>query len=109
MTVYTPDSWVILRMTHKNQVTYKVLGGWSESYLYGSSWRLNGGIEKAEYDISNEQWRFYGSSGSVYIVNHESYGLRPSTLDIYEKMFQAHPDKVSVLEQRDWTTMDWSK
>jgi hypothetical protein len=108
MTEYKPDSWVVLKMNHKGEVLYKVLGGWAGSYTQGDSWRLNSGITKAEYDVSNDTWRFYGSSGSVYVVNPESYGLRMSTASIYEKMIKTYPDQVELLENCNWEEVDWT-
>lgn len=107
MTEYYPDSWVVIKATHKDQVLYKVLAGWSGSYLYGSSWRLNSGIEKCEYDVDNDQWRFYGSSGSVYVVNYESYGIKMSTAEIWNTMKEKYPDQVELLENCDWSAFDW--
>lgn len=109
MTEYTPDNWVILRMTYQDQIIYKLLGGWGGSYINGSSWRLNGGIEKCEYDITNDKWRFYGSSGSVYVVNPDSYGLRMATVDAYTKMKKSYPNQVEMLEDCDWSQKDWTK
>lgn len=107
MTEYYPDSWVVLRMTYKEQTFYKVLGGWSSGYVQGSSWRLNSGIEKCEYDIANDKWRFYGSSGSVYAVNPDSYGLRMSTVEPYNNMKKSFPKQVELLEDCDWSKMEW--
>ena len=109
MTEYRPDSWVVLKMTHKDETFYKVLGGWSGDYLHGDAWRLNSGIEKCEYDINNDQWRFYGSSGSVYAVNPESYGLRIATANILNTMQKKFPNQVEMLENRDWSKMEWAK
>lgn len=107
MTEYTPDSWVVIKMTHNNGIIYKVLGGWAGGYLNGDSWRLNSGIEKCEYNIDNDKWRFYGASGSVYAVNPESYGLRMATTSIWEQMKTRYPEQVELLENRDWSTMEW--
>ena len=108
MSEYRPDSWVILKMKGKDQVLYKVLGGWSGGYTQGSSWRLNSGITKAEYDVSNDVWRFYGSSGSVYVVNPDNYGLRMSIAGIFETMIKTYPDQVELLDNRNWEEMTWS-
>lgn len=105
MTDYTPDSWVILKMTHKDETFYKVLGGWSSSYLYGDSWRLNSGIERVE--LEDNVYKFYGSSGSVYNCSKDNYGLRISTANIWDKMKEKYPDQVELLEDRDWSTMEW--
>ena len=107
MTEYNPDSWVVLRMTHKDQIIYKVLGGWSGSYVDGSSWRLNSGTTKAEYDISNDVWRFHGSSGSVYIVDPDNYGVRMATANIWNTMKTTYPDNVELLDNQDWSKFDF--
>ena len=107
MTEYNPDSWVILKMTNKNETFYKVLAGWSGAYIIGSSWKLNSGITKAEYDVTNNQWRFYGASGSVYVVNNESYGLRMSTADTYTAMKNMYPDQVELLDNCNWEEIDF--
>lgn len=107
MTEYTPDSWVVIKMKYKDQVYYKVLGGWSESYINGASWRLNSGTTKAEYDISNDVWRFYGFSGSVYIVNPDNYGIRMATSGIWNTMKSAYPDDVELLDNQDWSKFEF--
>ena len=107
MTEYRPDSWVVLKMTHKDQTFYKVLGGWSGGYLDGDSWRLNSGIDKCEYDVDNDLYHFHGSSGSDYVVCPESYGLRWSTAGVWAQMKERFPDQVELLENRDWSTMEW--
>ena len=108
MTEYNPDCYVVIRMTHKDKVFYKVLGGWAGSYLYGSSWRLNSGIDKCEYDIGSDSWLFYGASGSVYKCHHDSYGLRGSIIDIWQQMLDKYPNQVELLEQQNWEEKDWS-
>lgn len=105
MTEYNPDSWVVIKMTHKDQTFYKVLGGWSGDYLNGTSWRLNSGIEKVELD--NDHYKFYGASGSVYNCHKSGYGLRMSTVDTYTTMKKTYPNQVEMLEDCDWTQMEW--
>ena len=109
MTEYNPDCWVVLKMTYKDQVIYKVLGGWGGSYINGTSWRLNSGVEKCEYDVALDVWKFYGHSGSVYVCPVSSYGLRMSNAEAYEMMKKAHPDHVELLENCNWEEMDWTK
>lgn len=109
MTEYYPSCWVVIRMNYRDQVIYKVLGGWSETYVQGSSWRLNSGIEKAEYNVSQDVWRFYGSSGSVYVCHPDQYKLGLSTYPVWDQMKTKHPDNVMLLENQDWTNVDWSK
>jgi len=109
MTEYTPDAWVVLRMTHKDGVVYKVLGSWAGSYLGGDSWRLNSGIVKAEYNSDRDMWQFYGSSGSVYNCMPETYGLRMGSYHIYQTMVATYPNQIKLLEEQNWTEMDWTQ
>lgn len=107
MIEYRPDSWVVIKMTHKNNIFYKVLGGWSGGYLNGTSWRLNSGVEKVE--LANDRYMFYGSSGSVYTCHKESYGLKMSTADIWKQMKDTYPDQVELLEDQDWLEKNWNE
>ena len=100
MTEYNPDSWVVIKMTTKNETFYKVLGGWSGGYLNGDSWRLNSGVEKIER--VEDKLHFYGASGSVYICDPKSYGLRMSTFHVWETMKKTYPDNVELLEDQNW-------
>ena len=103
MTEYNPDSWVVIKMTHNDKTFYKVLGGWSSSYLYGDSWRLNSGIERVE--LEGDVYKFYGSSGSVYSCHKENYGLRASTAYVWDMMKEKYPDQVELLEDCDWSQL----
>jgi len=103
MTEYTPDSWVVIKMTHNDKTFYKVLGGWSSSYLYGDSWRLNSGIERVE--LEGDVYKFDGSSGSVYSCHKENYGLRASTAYVWDMMKEKYPDQVELLEDCDWSQL----
>lgn len=107
MSEYRPDCFVVIKMTHKGETFYKVLGGWSGGYLNGTSWRLNSGIERVEKDADN-RLRFIGSSGSVYIVDPGNYGLRMSIASIWSTMKETHPDNVELLEDQDWTNFEWT-
>lgn len=88
MSKYTPDRWVVIKITHPNRPShYRVFGSWYGGYLAGDSWRMNSGITKVTYDDvrpdgkeSNENWTdsgylFQGSSGSLYHCMYGAYGL----------------------------------
>lgn len=66
-----PDNWVVVKV---DEDLYKVLAGWSGSYLYSNCWRLNSGITKVEED--GDYWLFTGTTGSVYRCHKEGYGVR---------------------------------
>ena len=64
MGYYAPDSAVVIKITHNNDTHYRVFGGWLGGYTNGSSWRVNSGVAKVEYD--KDYYYFHGESGSVY-------------------------------------------
>ena len=65
MTDYTPDRWVIAKITTKeDEPLYKVFGTWIGGYLDGDRWRMNSGI--SEVKSNGEYFEFYGYSGSMY-------------------------------------------
>jgi len=79
--IYTPDVWSIVRFKPKGKPAfYKVLGGWHGSYLYGSSWKLNSGVESI--DKVNGFYIVSGYSGSVYKCHEESEGMNHLLLAI---------------------------
>jgi hypothetical protein len=52
----------------------KVIGGWSEGYLYGDSWRVNSGITVIrEFE---DRYEFEGATGSVYVCYKSGEGIR---------------------------------
>ena len=107
MSEYNPDTWAIVRMNWKDLVIYKVLAGWSGSYLHGPSWRLNSGITKAEDD--GDAFVFHGSSGSTYRCAKGRYGLAMSTSDIYATMTEQYPGQVIVLDNQDWPNFNFGE
>lgn len=104
MTQYTPDNWVILKIKGKT-THYRVLAGWSESYLNGSSWRMNSGITEAVLD--GDYWIFSGSSGSIYKCHKDMYGLRINNAYVYNNLKDKHGDKVEMLHDSKWEQPDW--
>ena len=85
VTVYTPDAWVIVRLSGKGEVVDKVFGGWYGGYLHGDSWRLNSGI--TEVKDRGDNYEFVGSSGSSYTCFKDSErmtGYMASTFALLE-------------------------
>tara|TARA_B110000902_G_C14102364_1_gene511165 strand:- start:188 stop:520 length:333 start_codon:yes stop_codon:yes gene_type:complete len=73
---YTPDNWVVVKITKKGETFYKVLAGWSGGYLHGDSWRINSGV--TEVKIEDGYYLFFGYSGSVYKCHKDSYTIKMS-------------------------------
>jgi hypothetical protein len=87
--IYTPDYWVIVKLTSDLPQAvnhFRILAGWSGSYLYGSSWKLSSGIEtfvkvqKTPEDNDTlfgytDGYRSLQTSGSVYVLHAGSEGM----------------------------------
>lgn len=91
-----PDKWILVKVTSEEHGEfYKIFATWSGSYLYGSSWQLNSGIDKVLFH--DDHYEFQGISGSVYIGGKTNYGIAGadnwSVLSQLEDKFEArfHP------------------
>tara|TARA_Y100001963_G_scaffold160161_1_gene268471 strand:- start:2777 stop:3115 length:339 start_codon:yes stop_codon:yes gene_type:complete len=83
---YYPDNWVLVKLITPKETLYKVLGGWSGSYLEGTSWRLNSGIKEMVFNPEENVYEAYGYSDSVYILHPVSEGHRMATAGIVESL-----------------------
>lgn len=72
MANYTPDKWVVIKITHAEGIAYKVFASWYGGYTGGDSWKLNSGITGVKEE--NDCYVFAGSSGSTYTCCKEHYG-----------------------------------
>ena len=73
MSTYTPDRWLIVKISDKEDNShYRVFASWYGGYLGSDSWKLNSGITSAT--LEDGAYHFAGSSGSVYICYPGSYG-----------------------------------
>ena len=82
--MYIPDKWVVVKITNRNKVIYKVLATWEYGNIRTESWRLNSGITHCEFD--DDFWYFYGESGSVYKCQRNAEGLSGYILYIYNSL-----------------------
>jgi len=72
MSEYSPDKWVVVKISGESNPVYKVFACWYGGYLGSDSWKLNSGITKAT--LEGNIYSFEGSSGSVYYCHKDSYG-----------------------------------
>lgn len=73
MSEYTPDRWLLLKITNdKNESHYRVFATWRGGYLGSDSWQMNSGITKVTENT--DYYFFEGASGSLYICRKGSYG-----------------------------------
>ena len=70
MSEYSPDAWVILKLTNKGKVHYRVFAGWYGGYTGSDSWKMNSGIVKTI--VGCNHYTFVGESGSTYRCHKEA-------------------------------------
>jgi hypothetical protein len=105
MTDYQPNNWVVIKFKGDHP-HYKVLVGWSGGYMDGSSWRINSGITRV--GATEDSFLFYGTSGSCYECDKQSYCLRMNNVHIWTKLQEMYGDKVELMpEDTDWFNVDW--
>ena len=104
MSTYTPDSWVIVKIQYeKYETIYKVLAGWSGSYLYGASWKLSSGI--VTFEDKGEHYESLQDSGSTYILYKSSErmsAIMASTFASFEEQFKGINDTIEVIDSGDY-------
>lgn len=108
MSEYNPNRWMLIKITGPDP-HYRVFGSWSGGYLDGDSWRMNSGVVRYEED--ENYFDFFGSSGSCYRCNKQSYGSNMfgwSVAKNYEDKLEPHftileeDEALKVIEENDW-------
>ena len=101
---YTPDSWVIVRIkSEKYGTIYKVLAGWSGSYLYGASWKLSSGI--VTFEDKGEHYESLQDSGSTYILYKSSErmsGIMVSPFASFKEQLKWNEGIIEVIDSGDY-------
>ena len=104
MSTYTPDSWVIVKTQYEKYGTiYKVLAGWSGSYLYGASWKLSSGI--VTFEDKGEHYESLQDSGSTYVLYKSSErmsAIMASTFASFEEQFKGINGTIEVIGSGDY-------
>ena len=106
MSDYTPDRWVIVKITTPKEHLYKVFASWYGGYGGSDSWKLNSGIVRAT--LVDDRWEFDGSSGSVYSCHQEAYGTNGFGGSVLSNMIGQAQDQGIQVEVMDRDT-DWSQ
>ncbi len=90
MSHYTPDAWVIVKITPKDEnypVHYRVFVGWYGGYAGSDSWKMNSGITRVVQD--GDIFHFHGESGSVYSCYKDAERMTGYMMQIYQS-FQGY-------------------
>lgn len=101
--MYHPDNWVIIKIKGAD-THYRVLAGWSGSYLNGDSWRMNSGIVRV-VDMG-DRYHFFGYSGSCYSCLKTGYGIRNNIVHVISKLIKDDLGEV-LPEETDWMNVNW--
>ena len=93
-------NWVMIKMIYKDFTTFKLL------HSKDGSWRLLSHVKSSA--LSNGMLTFTGFHESTCEVDPTAYGIGPAIEEIWTTMKTTHPDSVELLEDRDWTQVEWT-
>lgn len=94
----TPNSWVVVEITHKGQKYKKIVSGWSGGYLGGDSWRLSSDVKNVDKTHSEFYAVVETFSGSVYNLYYQANELRMSNTGIYNQLKEQFGNDVEIVE-----------
>jgi hypothetical protein len=85
MSDYTPDRWMIARITSKNHPAIdKIIGSWYGGYAGSDNWRFSSGITKVvEHD---DHYEVHNHSGSIYTLHKGAEGASSHTAATFNNM-----------------------
>ena len=102
MSKYTPDRWVIVKISKDgNEIIRKVFGTWLGDYADGDSWRISSGITNIEEDEDGYVLHIHNESGSVYHVNKNCQGTSSYTASVLRSMIESVTDQGYTMEVVD--------
>lgn len=111
MNQYSPDCWVMLRITTPTYTVYKILAGWRGTLTTGDSWKLNSGCISVRQG-KNDYLVFAGASGSEYRVHPHAYRLSMTTAAMLKSFRDGVQDtgvEIEMLpEDTDWLKLDYA-
>jgi hypothetical protein len=110
MNDYTPDKWVVVKITGKDTPpVHKVFACWFGGFADGDSWKLNSGITRAT--LEGNVYSFEGSSGSFYECHKDTYGYNMYGGSVLNNMIdkaEKNGIKIEVLpEQTNWLEINY--
>lgn len=102
MSKYTPDKWLIVKVTNteKNESHYRVFASWYGGYLGSDSWKLNSGITKVTE--AGDYYFFDGASGSTYNCRKGCYGANGYGSGVLSQLIKDSAERgilIAVLEE----------
>ncbi len=97
MSDYTPDRWVVVKITGAESLPiHKVFACWFGGYAGSDSWKLNSGITRAYEE--GHCFMFDGSSGSTYACHKASYGTNMYGHGVLQNMIDKAEKNEIIIE-----------
>jgi len=107
MSDYTPDRWVVVKITTDKETLYKVFACWYGGYAGSDSWQMNSGIVKVE--LVDNYYEFYGYSGSVYHCHKNSYGTNGYGGSVLQNFIDKADYKIEIMpENTNWRELNYA-
>jgi hypothetical protein len=91
---YTPDNWIVLKISTEKETIYKIFGTWRGGYLYGDSWRMNSGIKSVEE--KDDHYLVHGYSSSVYKCYKECIGYSTYTAGVLDSIIENSKNSCTI-------------
>jgi len=108
--VYLPDRWIMLKIVNRadpeQPPLYKVYATWKGSYADADYWKINSGC--ASVEETEDHYKFFGHSGSVYQCAKDRYGYAYSgagdmIIDYIERIEELNYEVSIMLEDTDFS------
>ena len=107
MSDYTPDRWVVVKITTDKEPLYKVFACWYGGYAGSDSWQMNSGIVKIE--STDDYYDFHGWSGSVYRCHKNLYGTNSYGGRVLQNFIDKADYKIEILpEDTNWKELNYA-
>ena len=109
MSDYSPDRWVVVKITTSTERLYKVFASWSGGYGGADSWKMNSGITRAT--LVDDRWEFDGYSGSVYSCHTQAYGTNGYGGNVLQNFIDRAQSAGAAIEimpgETNWASLDY--
>ena len=98
MSDYTPDRWLVVKITTDKEPLYKVFACWFGGFAGSDSWQMNSGIVKVE--LVDNCYEFHGYSGSVYRCHTNCYGANSYGSRVLQNLIDKAEYKIEILPEK---------
>lgn len=107
MSHYTPDRWIVVKLTAEGRHHYRVFATWYGGFAGSDSWRLNSGITGVT--IEDGVLHFSGSTGSIYRCHPGRWGLSGYGSGVLSRLIAGAPNTEiqQLSEDTDWANLTY--